>query len=280
MLNFSLLSLLLVILCPSADAQIIDVKTGDEISVEDLVRRVRDADMLLLGEFHDNVFHHRERGVLIKLLALPAMTVISEHLPAESRVNFSGSTLSALELAGFDKKAWDWPLHASLFDAIRLTGNTLVGGNLAKGVSKDLAKNGRNILTRKMDEAIERATLNVQSRQALDQDLIDGHCGQLPEKYLPPMQLIQRATDSSFALSMLENKPAILIAGNGHVRKDYGVPQVINSIAPEMKIISIGFHERSNSEVNQTPSFNGLYDFVWLTEAASRPDPCAGFKLK
>ena len=94
------------------------------------------------------------------------------------------------------------------------------------------------------------------------------------------MQLIQRATDSSFALTMIENKPAILIAGNGHVRKDYGVPQVINAIAPDIKIISIGFHERHDDVKEQLPTLNGLYDFVWFTDAASRSDPCAGFKLK
>lgn len=279
-INFSLIACLSVLLSPSAGAQIIDLKTGQEILAEDLAQQVRDVDMLLLGELHDNVFHHRERGSFIKLLAQPVMTIVSEHLPANSKVAFSGSTLSALELAGFEKKSWDWPLHEPLFDHIRAVGHILIGGNLAKGVSKDLAKNGRSILTLEMRDAIARATLDAKSGKALEQDLIDGHCGQLPEKYLGPMQLIQRATDSAFALTMLNNKPAILVAGNGHVRKDYGVPQVINAIAPEIKVISIGFHERAEQEKELIKSFNGIYDFVWFTEAASRTDPCAGFKLK
>jgi uncharacterized iron-regulated protein len=280
LLKFLLLSAPFTLLCSSVGAQIIDLKNGAEISVEDMVSRARGADMLLLGEFHDNIFHHRERGIFLKLLAQPAMTVVSEHLPVKSAVVFSGSTLSALELAGFDKNAWAWPLHEPLFDNISLAGYKLVGGNLAKGVAKDLAKNGRGNLNQAMREVVERATLNAKSAKALDQDLIDGHCGQLPEKYLAPMQLIQRATDSSFALTMIENKPAILIAGNGHVRKDYGVPQVINAIAPDIKIISIGFHERHDDVKEQLPTLNGLYDFVWFTDAASRSDPCAGFKLK
>ena len=280
MINFSLTACLFILLSPSAGAQIINLKNGQVISAEDLVQQVRDVDMLLLGELHDNVFHHRERGLFIKLLARPVMTIVSEHLPANSKVEFSGSTLGALELAGFEKKAWDWPLHESLFDNIRAGGHVLIGGNLVKGVSKDLAKNGRSVLSSEMRDAIERATLDAKSGKALDQDLIDGHCGQLPEKYLGPMQLIQRATDSSFALTMLNNKPAILVAGNGHVRKDYGVPQVINAIAPSIKVISIGFHERPGHEKEPIPSFNSMYDFVWFTEAANRTDPCAGFKLK
>ena len=280
MIKFSLTACLFILLSPSAGAQIINLKNGQVISAEDLVQQVRDVDMLLLGELHDNVFHHRERGLFIKLLARPVMTIVSEHLPANSKVEFSGSTLGALELAGFEKKAWDWPLPESLFDNIRAGGHVLIGGNLVKGVSKDLAKNGRSVLSSEMRDAIERATLDAKSGKALDQDLIDGHCGQLPEKYLGPMQLIQRATDTSFALTMLNNKPAILVAGNGHVRKDYGVPQVINAIAPSIKVISIGFHERPGHEKEPIPSFNSMYDFVWFTEAANRTDPCAGFKLK
>jgi len=54
---------------------------------------------------------------------------------------------------------------------------------------------------------------------ALEQDLIEGHCGKLPPAYLKPMMLVQRLTDISMARVLLERSSGILLAGNGHIRK-------------------------------------------------------------
>ena len=277
------LRLLLVLIfshCLPAAAQIVDIKRGREIPITELIAQLRAADMLLLGELHDNIYHHRERALLLTQLGVKDWTIVAEHMPVDGKPVFSASLLEALEQAGFDKKAWGWPLHEVLFEEIRNSGARLIGGNLVKGQAKELAKNGSGSLPLKMRAALERAALDAQSAKALSADLIDGHCKQLPEKYLASMQLIQRATDTSFALAMLENKKSILVAGNGHVRKDYGVPQVLHAIAPEMKVVSIGFHERDEENKALPHLLSDQYDFVWITEAVSRDDPCQGFKLK
>ncbi len=274
------LSLLLLVVLPPAGAQIIDLRSGEEISEQVLADRLRAQDLVLLGELHDNARHHALRAGLIAGFASAGTTVVAEHLPASARVRADGALQSELEAAGFDVAAWGWPLHQPLFDGVRSQGLALVGGNLPKGFSKQLMASGADALAAPLARAYSASPLDAQAMQQLDRDLIDGHCGKLPERYLAPMRLVQRATDVSMADAMLNHRPAVLVAGNGHVRKDYGVPQVLQALSPTLKIASVGFYEDGADRQELVKSLAGRYDFVWLTDSAERSDPCEGFKLK
>lgn len=264
-------------------AEIIHVASGDVVSTHTLTGVLSSSDVVLLGELHDNPTHHKLRAELLAAVARSGpsgMTIVAEHLPAGSRVVFADTTLPALEAAGFNAASWGWPLHAPLFDAIRNAGLPLVGGNLAKEVSKQIVKNRKQAFPPAVAGIFEAAPLSDAASKKLDQDLIDGHCGQLPQRYLEPMQLAQRATDISMAITLRDNKPAVLVAGNGHVRKDYGVPQVLAAVAPSLKVTSVGFYERTAASAEMLPALAGNYDYVWFTDAIERPDPCENFKLK
>jgi uncharacterized iron-regulated protein len=60
----------------------------------------------------------------------------------------------------------------------------------------------------------------------------------------------------------------VLIAGNGHVRKDIAVPFWLrrDGLAPR----AVGFLEPTSDA--------DVFDAVERIPAAERPDPCAGFK--
>lgn len=275
----ALICLLLLPIAP-AGAQIFDLRSLDEISEQALAERLRSQDIVLLGELHDNARHHALRAGLIARFAVAGATIVAEHLPAASRVRFSGALQADLEAAGFDAKGWGWPLHQPLFDGLRAQALPLVGGNLPKGFSKQLMTKGAEALSAPLAQAYQASPLSPQATQRLDQDLIDGHCGQLPDRYLAPMRLVQRATDVSMANVLLNHRPSVLVAGNGHVRKDYGVPQVLQALAPTLKIVSVGFYESGADRQELVKSLAGRYDYVWLTDRAERSDPCEGFKLK
>lgn len=263
-----------------AGAQIIDLNSGDEISEQALAERLRSKDVVLLGELHDNPRHHALRGELIARFAGKQTTVVAEQLPAPARVAFNSQLRDDLEAAGFDGKGWGWPLHEPLFDDIRALGLSLVGGNLPKGFSKQLMTKGESALPAPLADAYAQSPLSAAAQGRLDGDLVDGHCGKLPEKYVAPMRLIQRATDLSMANALLAHRPSVLVAGNGHVRKDYGVPQVISALAPSAKTAAIGFFEKGTDRQELVQSLAGRYDYVWLTERAERSDPCENFKIK
>ncbi len=263
-----------------AGAQIIDLSSGAQISEAALAARLREQDVVLLGELHDNPRHHALRAELISRIASRATTVVAEHLPATARVRVDGTLQSDLEAAGFDATGWAWPMHQPLFESLRAQGLALVGGNLPKGFSKQLMAKGEAALPAPLAIAYRASPLSPEATQRLNQDLIDGHCGQLPDRYLAPMRLVQRATDASMADALLGHKPAVLVAGNGHVRRDYGVPQVLRALVPTLKIVSVGFYEDGADRQELVQSLAGRYDYLWLTDRAGRSDPCEGFKLK
>ena len=267
--------------CPGlAAAVILDLSSGKEISEPILAERLRSADIVLLGELHDNPFHHQARANFIPRFAHDEPTIVAEHLPAGRRVTSTGEAGSDLEAAGFNRKGWGWPLHQPLFESVLGRGYALIGGNLPAGFSKELMTQGQAAMALPMAKSYEKSTLPDPARAQLEQDLVDGHCGQLPEKYLSPMKLVQRATDISMATALLANRPAILVAGNGHVRRDYGVPQVLAALDPSLKISSIGFYENGTDRAELLKSLAGRYDFVWLTDRAQRGNPCEDFKIK
>lgn len=95
------------------------------------------------------------------------------------------------------------------------------------------------------------------------------------------MRLAQRARDASLALTLLDagGAPARLIAGNGHVRRDYGVPLLLAARAPGAKVVSVGFVEVAAGATPDPESLRGRYDYVWFTPAVEREDPCAGLRM-
>ena len=270
----------LAVIALSAQAQVIDLRTGDEISEQVLAERLRGQDVVLLGELHDNIRHHQLRGELIARFAQPGTTVVAEYLPTGAQVATAGALRNDLEAAGCDARGWDWPLHEPLFEAVRVRALPLIGGNLPRGYSKQLMSGGDAALTDALAGPYRQAALSAIAAAQLDRDLIDGHCGQLPDKYLAPMRLVQRATDISMSNALLAHTPAVLLAGNGHVRNDYGVPQLIKALAPALKISSVGFYEGRVESQELIKSLADRYDYVWLTEPAERTDPCENFKLK
>jgi hypothetical protein len=105
---------------------------------------------------------------------------------------------------------------------------------------------------------------------------------------LKPMRLVQRATDLSLLVAATEHKAAIVIAGNGHVRKDFGIPSLLPALKTSPKLVTVGFLEsdpsakagQSGGTASDGQAHHGaVYDFIWLTPPAEREDPCKGFQM-
>ncbi|MEL6687128.1 MAG: ChaN family lipoprotein, partial [Pseudomonadota bacterium] len=109
----------------------------------------------------------------------------------------------------------------------------------------------------------------------LVQELIDSHCGMIPESLAVSMSEAQRLRDASFAEASIRaldkgGKPVVLITGSGHARLDRGVPLYLKTAEPELSIVSVGLTEPGEAS-------EGLYNFTIETEAVERDDPCAAF---
>jgi uncharacterized iron-regulated protein len=261
----------------AAEDRIVDTTSGREIGRDELIARLRAADFVLLGEQHDNPHHHQRRGALIAALGTGGV-IVAEHLPRGQRVGAGAELLPRLQAAGFDPKGWRWPMHEGLFAPVLAAGLPVLGGNAPLDAVRAVARQGEAALSPELAPAIAAAPLPPAALAALDQDLLDGHCGQLPAARVPPMRAAQRLRDASMAAALLSAadagaRPALLVAGNGHVRSDLGVPTLLRPQRPAARIVSVCFVESAKSAVP--------CDFRWITPGPPTPreDPCAGFRM-
>ena len=100
------------------------------------------------------------------------------------------------------------------------------------------------------------------------------------------MIVAQRARDAQMAEALLTvptSGGAVLIAGNGHVRNDYGVPAYIRRLDPGTRTVSIALLEVDGERTTverYADRFSGRFpfDYVWFTPAVDDEDPCEKFR--
>jgi len=258
---------------PVADPpdRLIDQRTGQATTPQALLAELRQADVVLLGEWHDQPAHHARRAALLAALQGSGAVVVAEHLQRGlSLARGDAPLLARLGAAGFDARGWDWPMHEPLLAAIDAAGLPLRGGNLPPALARRIAREGELAVPPELMPLLRAAALPAPARAALDDELQQGHCGQLPAARLPDMRLAQRARDAAMwlALATSGGRPAVLLAGNGHVRLDHGVPQIALASSAGLRLVSVGF-----GALGDAPT--GPYSVLWLTPVQPRPDPCA-----
>ena len=204
--------------------------------------------------------------------------MVAEQLTRGQTVQQGGAELLLRpEAAGFSAKNWHWPLHEPLFAVAAASDHLLVGGNISTELLRALARQGEAAPPDDLKAVALAAPLADVAREALDEDLIEGHCGVLPKERLPGMRWVQRARDAAMWLALQQvgqgkDKPAVLLAGNGHVRTDYGVAQLVAAQQPHTRFASVGFVE-TGAKREGVP-----YTHLWITAAPEREDPCAGMR--
>ena len=264
--------------------------SGRAIDVATLSQRLRGARHVLLGEIHDDAVQHRLRAAVLQALLADGRPswVVFEQIDREhnAAVALAPRDTEAIVTAGqLDRRAWAWPLHRPLFDAALAAGATVVGGNLSRAEASRVVSGGvaqapvalqRWLAPPGATSATSPLVWTLAQDAVLRREVDAGHCGALPAAMIGPMTLAQRARDAALAEAMAAAPPGarvVLIAGNGHVRRDIGVPHYLSAQAGGL--VSIGFFERGRDGSLLT---DGPYDEAWFTAPVDRPDPCASFR--
>ncbi len=275
-----------------------DARAGQFTTRAAVEARCAGAALVLLGETHDNPDHHRLQRELLEALVRagrrPAVAMEQfdrEHQAALDRAR-SERPLDAAAVADggqFDRRSWRWPLYEPIVAAALRHGLPIVAANLSRAdgarvVERGVAALGADTVARL---GLDRPWPDAR-RAAVEAAVRDGHCGQLPEALVPRMAQAQRARDATLA-DRLVSRPiadAVLIAGNGHVRRDFGVPTHLTALAPGRTSVSVGIVEveegaqRAEDYVAPAAGAEPRFDFALFTPRAERPDPCAGFRMR
>lgn len=266
---------------------VLDAATGEPLSPPRFADRLAAADVVLLGELHDNPHHHRVRGALVQSATGRRASFVFEHFarqdgalprpsPGEAREGW-------LDRTGFDRTGWAWPVHAPLVDAVLAGGRPMRGSNLSREALREVVRRGASAAPADVQPLLAAAPLAEPLRRGLEAELVAGHCGALPASMLPGMRDAQVVRDAAMAQALVAARaegPAWLLAGNGHVRKDWAVPRLLAAAHPSWRSLSVGFVEAgAGGALPDLAALRTQYDLVVVTPAvAGRPDPCAQFR--
>lgn len=251
--------------------------SAEEIDATDLYY-LPEADIVLLGEVHDNPVHHAHQAIAIE--ALSPSAVVYEMLSEDQAGRVTARLIASQEALGA-VLGWDasgWPDFAMYYPVFVAGGEADVVG--AAAPREDVRRAAREGAAAAFGGDAARygidAALPGAEQLLRETGQLSAHCNALPADVLPGMVEAQRLRDAWLARAALDalsetGGPVAVITGNGHARADWGVPHMIAAAAPEVRVFSLGQFE---DEAWPDPPFD-----AWIvTDAAPRPDPCAAFR--
>ncbi len=273
-----------------------DVSEKRWLNAAELNAALAPKQFILLGETHDNADHHRLQTMLLKALAengrRPAIAMeqfdIEHQAAIDAAMQVSSINADAVADAGkLNRKGWQWAQYRPIVESAITQKLPLRAANLSRADARRVFADGFTSSPVKFDDAVFSTTWNSARNGALKQELVDGHCGQLPDAMVPGMANVQRTRDAIMADSMLSSKSsgAVLIAGRGHVRRDRAVPLYLQYALPASQIAVVAFMEVEVGKESPADYIDAIardvapFDYVWFTPRAARADPCAGMSL-
>ena len=120
-------------------------------------------------------------------------------------------------------------------------------------------------------------------------DIRNSHCGYGSAESVQTMVQVQRARDAQMAQSLIAAATAdgaVLVAGAGHVRSDYGIPIYLTAKAPGQQVVSIAFVEVDQLEPEPhkyllaNAAGRAPFDYLWFTPRVDDKDGCEKFKAQ
>ena len=252
-------------------------RKGAFVSAAEMTQALRNAPVVLIGERHDHPDHHRLQGWILSRLDPEA--VVGFEMLDELDVDpiADVQTADALRAASkWDESGWpDFTLYRPVFDALYAAGHTAAAVHPSRKRLRDLMMGPASQATENRDLA---TSLSEDGLAALRRDITKGHCGHATPPIVEAMILAQRFKDRWMTTRLKEaanGKQAVLIAGNGHIRRDYGVPNDYD--APVMSVALLEVRRDRETPAEYTPE---LYDWVWFTPRIDEIDPCEKFKAQ
>ncbi len=273
---------------------------GRFVDEEELSEVLLRSAYILLGEKHDNPDHHILQARLVKNLTDNGRrpSVVWEMIPEfkqdvldRFRAEYSDDAEALGAALSWDTSGWpDWRLYQPIAEAAMAEQLPMYAAGLPRSAVRTIAK-GRpsfEFAKRRRMLGLHRPMAAELRARSIEQ-LYKGHCELMPRNALVSLFNVQRARDAVLSEHMLTGggrDGSLLIAGNGHVREDIGVPLFLRRHQPGVLVTTVAFVEVQDevldpTEYNEQFSAPVLpFDYVWFTPRADDVDHCAELRKK
>lgn len=239
--------------------------------------------VILLGETHDNAVQQALRISALRQFvasgARPALALEQFDLDRQADIDRARrerprDAAYLIDRAGADP-GWNWNYYRPFVELALQYDLPIVAANLSRNDAMRVAVEGWSALfdAETRDQLkLDRLPADLHQKQL--QAVRTGHCNLLPAGQEEPLARAQVARDIIMARAIRPylGTGVVLLAGNGHVRRDIGVPRWIPDDWRK-NAISIGLLERNETPGPSQP--NEEFDAYLMTDPAERTDPCA-----
>jgi uncharacterized iron-regulated protein len=247
-----------------------------------LTQAMQERRIVLLGEVHDNAAQHALRAAALRQL------VVQGARPAIAFEQFDTDRQADIDRARRDRprdadyliarakghEDWRWQSYRPFVTLALEYDLPIVAANLSGDKAMKAAIDGWPTLF----DAPTRVALGLDAlpadfRRKHEQAIATGHCNLLSNDAMPALARAQMARDLIMAQSIRPyiRRGVVLLAGNGHVRRDTGVPFWLTP-DERRSIVSIGVLESEDDSQDAESAL--AFDAYVVTERAERADPC------
>lgn len=236
------------------------------------------ARIVLLGEVHDNPQHHATQAAFVA--GLMPRALVFEMLTGDQAARATPENRKspkALEQAlGWADTGWpDFSLYYPIFAAVPQA--AIYGAAVPRPAARQAMKDG--VAAWFGPEAAPyglTTPLPADQQAAREAMQREAHCNALPDEMLPVMVDLQRLRDAELARTALRaldetGGPVVVITGNGHARRDWGVPSYIAALRPDVTQFALG-------QTEDDPAPDPAFDAILSAPATPREDPCLAFR--
>lgn len=235
--------------------------------------------IFFLGEMHDNEHGHQRRLERVQQLidTGPPPVVAMEQFDRENQAVLDAALSQCPDVDCVVAKAatagWDWRFYRPYVQWALDKKIKLIAANLSNADVRKVMTNGFvAVLGQQLVDTYQLQQIPGQLLSAQNQAIQEGHCNMLPAQAIGPMVQGQIARDVWMAhvVNGVANAPVVLIAGNGHVRKDAGVFQWL---VPDKQAQTQVHGYVESTDHNDAKWF----DQVHVVPVVAREDPCLVF---
>ncbi len=265
------LLLIAFVACGSAFAGPLPVESLDQVTGVPVV---------IIGEVHDNPTHHAVQAALVSHIQPRA--IVFEMLTGTQAAAVTPQTRADEQSLG-DALDWagsGWPDFSFYYPIFAAAPEAAIyGAAVPREAARAAMQAGIAESFGDQAEAFGLTTPLPPAEQEAQEELQQvAHCNAMPPEMLPVMVDLQRLRDAVLARETLRafdatGGPVVVITGNGHARRDTGVPAYIAATRPGLEIVSIGQQENGRGAP-------GGFDILLSSPAVERPDPCEAFRDK
>jgi uncharacterized iron-regulated protein len=241
----------------------------------------RDAQVIAIGESHDNPAHHEiQAQVLERLVALGERPVLAFEMLSEEQqttvdaaLRDGGSVEDLERRLNWQARGWpDFRMYFPLFEIARRYGLPVLAADLDTAARRTITRGGIGALAEpERERAASRLPADPEREDDLRAELGAAHCGLLPAEVQASMAQAWHARNVTMARriagALADGRTVVLIAGRAHLAP-HAVPGQLDAVRPGTRLRVVDLAERDGDPPLPNASL------VWTTPSVTRPDRC------